>query len=55
MTDPGYPKGIVMIAELDAALHGTSYARDASPREVWEGLLREVSNLVLQVQEDAGA
>jgi hypothetical protein len=42
---PDYLKPIVMVTQLDVALHGASYARDASPKEVWEGLLEEVVGL----------
>lgn len=35
-----------MVAELDVALHGSTRARNASPKEVWESLLDEVRGLV---------
>lgn len=34
-----------MIAELDHALHGETYARDQTPQEVWNGLLAEIQLL----------
>jgi hypothetical protein len=34
-----------MVEQLDIALHGQTWARSASPREVWESLLDEVRRL----------
>ena len=37
-----------MVVQLDQVLHGQSIARDATPEEVWFGLLTEVETLVHQ-------
>jgi hypothetical protein len=34
-----------MVVQLDEALHGRTWARDMSPKEVWESLLKEVRDL----------
>ena len=34
-----------MVIQLDEALHGRTWARDASPQEVWLALLAEVREL----------
>ena len=39
---------LLMVKELDEALHGTSVARDASPWEVWMHLLDEVRRLAVK-------
>jgi hypothetical protein len=38
-----------MIAELDVALHGKTWARDKAPVQVWRELLAEVRSLVKEV------
>lgn len=52
---PEEPERIqAMIAQLDVALHGTTFARDASPGEVWDELLAEVIDMATRAEEDAG-
>ena len=46
------PKAIDLVRELDIALHGETWARPQSPKEVWEGLLQEVKEIKYLLERD---
>jgi hypothetical protein len=44
---------LLMVERLDLALHGTSWARDATPRQVWRQLLAKVEQLAATDRQGA--